>query len=215
MFRPPPRVSPARAAAWIAASLACVLSTPAIRALNVSLSRADVERALSLARRSEPERARFHAPYVIDVNDPFVEQVQVVTEFRRYVLITEDRIARGDWMFSQGVLKANEALGSFRGRVTIVARLRFNPLNAYVDLPSCEIVVLGAPSPEALDTRTTPITSEPFRVGKGREKATTLLGAVAETDFDAAAIGQTRRPILVLLGGRELKRLEIDFGRLE
>jgi hypothetical protein len=42
-----------------------------------------------------------------------------------------------------------------------------------------------------------------------------LVGAVLETDFQASAIGQTRRRVSVLMEGKELARTTIDFASFE
>src|SRR5258705_6574622 len=70
-----------------------------LRALILSLAAPDMERALSLARSSEAARARFHARYVVDVHAPAVEyftveQLEIITEFRRLELIGEDHARR-------------------------------------------------------------------------------------------------------------------------
>ena len=41
-----------------------------------------------------------------------------------------------------------------------------------------------------------------------------VVGAVGEALFDAVAIGQVTHTVVVQLGGREVARVPIDFGRV-
>ena len=182
---------------------------PRLGALDVALSQEDIERALAVARGSEAERARFHRRYVFSANDATVTQLEVITEFRRFVITAEDRLQHGDWMFTRGTRAAERALAPQRGRMTIAARLRFNPLNTYISVPAFEIS-LGVPS---LDTRTTEQYASPM---PGQRNATTPpAGALLETDFASASIGQMARPVSVLLNGKELTRVTVDFAHIE
>jgi hypothetical protein len=93
--------------------------------------------------------------------------------------------------------------------MTIVARIRFNPLNAYISVPAFELS-LGVPP---LDTRTTPQYTPPMA---GQKNTTaSLVGALLETDFAAAAVGQMARPVGVRLNGKELTRVTVDFAHIE
>jgi hypothetical protein len=59
-------------------------------------------------------------------------------------------------------------LNSWRGRVSIVAHLRFHPQNAFVTVPPYELTLAGPAGERAiapLETRRTPVYSTP---GPGR-----------------------------------------------
>jgi len=183
--------------------------------LLVTLGQADIERGLALARGRESERAAFHARYVLKPNDPSIEQIEVVTEFRRLVLLAEDHLSRADWMFTQGVKAAETELEPWRGLITLVVRVRFHPLNMYVSVPALH-VTLGAPPGgqpfQPLDMTTKGVFAPP---ASKNNKATPLLGAIGNAIFDAAAVGQGQRPVIVVLDTTELFRTTIDFGKLE
>jgi len=202
--------------------LACALALGALArlgALDVSLSQQDIERALAIARSPEAERARFHSRYRFAVNDATVPQVEVITEFRRVVIAGEDRLLKGDWMFTQGTRAAEAAVRQWHEQVAIVAQLRFNPLNTYVTVPRLDIMVgdsLFEVVVAPLAAHTTPQFSLPFPVaGKRGVTTSSLVGAVLETDFPASAIGQTKRRVSVLMEGKELARATIDFASIE
>jgi len=183
--------------------------------LLVTLGQSDIERGLALARGRESERAAFHNRYILKPSDPSIEQIEVVTEYRRLVLLAEDHLSRADWMFTQGVKAAETELEPWRGLVTIVARVRFHPLNMYVSVPAIHVTLGAAPGGQpiqALDITTKGVFAPP---ASKNNKATPILGAIGNAIFDAALVGQGARPVIVVLESSELFRTTIDFGKLE
>ena len=186
-------------------------------ALVLSMSSAEIERAQAVARSRDSERQRFHARYVINLPNPVIPQFEVVTEFRRLVIISEDHVLRGDWMFTRSVHAAENALAATRGTITIKAQVRFNPMNTFIESPAYTLAI-GAPSAgaplEGVSTALSPQYSVPFKTNDGRTLSS-LLGVGLEAGIGADRIGQTTRTIGVTLDGRELARTIVDFGRLD
>jgi len=201
-----PTVAPATIAC-----LALIATLTRTAAIEVPLSQDGIERALIVGRAFDAERARFHRPYLISINDATVEQIEVITEFRRVVLLEEDRIRRGDHMFR--LRQAEDALAPWRGRLTLVTRLRFHPLNTYVTAPLFEIAV-GPPAIVALDVRRTILYAAQAEHPR-RGTSIPLAGAIVEADFDAATIGQTSRVVRVVLDDKDVIRTPIDFSHLQ
>jgi hypothetical protein len=172
----------------------------------------DIERALELARAPEPKRAAFHAPYIMDVNDAVVAQIEVLSEFRRYVLTAEEQLRMGNWLFARSVQDAREKLRPWRERVSLLARLRFHPQNALITVPSYDVTLAG-PDLVPVDVVRTPIMAR--LSGRRGDVSAPLVGATIEAVFDAASIGQTTRPVSVTLAARPIASVTIDFGRLE
>src|SRR5215831_20530968 len=108
----------------IAAALGVLLVSP--------MGGPDIERALSLARARDADRQQFHRRYLVDLPGPAVTQIEIITEFRRLVIIAEEHVLRGDSMFTRGLRAAEEAIKPVRGIVTIKAQVRFNPLNTFI-----------------------------------------------------------------------------------
>src|SRR5262245_56365925 len=183
--------------------------------LVISMSGTDIERALALARARDSERQQFHSRYLFNINDPAVTQIEVVTEFRRLVLIAEDHVLHGDFMFTRGVRAGEQALAPTRGKLTLRAQIRFNPLNTFASLPDYAFAV-GIPSGAlvAVDTHATPQYSSPFKNRQGKT-VSTLFGETIESDVASSDIGQTQRPVAVTLDGKEVARIAVDFSRLE
>lgn len=179
-------------------------------ALVVSMSAAEIERAQSIARARDSERQQFHAHYVVELSDPAVTRIEIVTPFRRLVMICEDHVLRGDWMFTRGVRAAEEALAPFRGITTFHAVIRFNPLNAFVEPPPYALTIDGA----GIDTQLTPDYSVPFKARDGRT-LTSLVGAHLEANVPAGTIRGGIRTVAVLLQGKPVASASFDFSRLD
>jgi hypothetical protein len=191
--------------------LALFVGLPGAGGIEVPLGQDGIERALVVGRAFDAERARFHRPYLITIGDATVEQIEIITEFRRVVLMTEDRSRRGDHLFR--LRQAEEALGPWRGRLTIVTRLRFHPQNAYVAAPLFEIAI-GPPPLSPLDVRRNTLFASPIPHQRSRTSLP-LTGAVVEADFEAASIGRATRTVSVVLDGKNVASTTIDFSRLD
>ena len=192
------------------ALLALLLTATPVIALRINIDHADVERALTLARSTEAERARFHARYIQQVNSPFVERAEIISEFRRVVLMGEEQIARGDRAFAYSITRANDALHVFRRRVSIRAQVRFHPLNNYVSLPPVTMALVGNDR-ALIGIKRDPVYGFSAKPGD----AAPLMGAVVDASFEADALGQARREFVVLLDNKELGRFLFDFADVE
>ncbi|MEN3339147.1 MAG: hypothetical protein V7647_2823 [Acidobacteriota bacterium] len=204
--------------AGLIAALYVTLAVQAAAGIDVSLTQSDTQRALRLGDGTPAALAAFHAPYVIAITDSIVREIQVLTEFRRTVMATEDALKRGDWAVAKGARSLNgrgidDVVKPWRGKVTILATLQLDALHTYVALPNCELMMGGMPVVASLDRRSTPRASLPYSM-RGT-MTTSLVGGVIEADFDAAAVGQTSRSAVVMCDGRDVARTPIDFSRLE
>jgi hypothetical protein len=107
---------------------------------------------------------------------------------------------------------AEDALRPWKGRVSVVVRLRFHPLNTYVGLPKLEITVDGPNADAAL----VGVLKEPqYAITSAPGEQAALIGAVAEGVFDAALIGQTNRIMTLTLDGKVLITARLDFRAVE
>jgi hypothetical protein len=158
-------------------------------ALVLSMSGTETERALALARARDGERQQFHRRYVIDLSDPVVSQIEVVTEFRRLVIIAE---------------------------VTLKAQVRFSPMNTFIEAPPYGMAIgAGANAPlEPVVTQLMPQFSVPFRTREGKTLSS-LIGATLEASIATSRFGQGTWVIAVTLDGKEIARTPVDFSRLD
>ena len=181
--------------------------------LIATLTTAQVERAQQVARSRDSERAQFHSKYIFKPASDTVIQIDVVTEFRRLVIITEQRLFVGDQMFSRGEREARAALAPTRGLVTLKAQLRFHPLNAYVTVPGFKMAFGQAPSDGLVNQLETTVTGAMAPPKKNQR--TTITGADLEASVSSTQLGQATLPVGVVLDGQELARVVVDFSRLD
>ena len=124
-----------RAAA--AATVTAVLTLPAA-AIERTLDQRAIEHALYLAHSSiQAEHFRFHADYRFTVAQAPVDFVEVVSPFRRLVLLAETSFRQGRRMFGQR--EALEAMQPDPDRVEVYVELTLHPLNTLVNLPEYDI----------------------------------------------------------------------------
>ena len=175
-------------------------------------------RALALARwpHTDAERVRFHDQYLFLIESgpgpgvmPRLLQVEVVTEFRRLELMAEAHKRLGDAFGRGGLDEVETALRPWRGLVAVAAHLQLPSCgdDRQAAMPATEISIAGVGSragqPAARSVLYARTGLSPVR-----------LGSFAEAQFDAAAIGQTVREVRVVLEGRELAHVAVDFGTL-
>jgi hypothetical protein len=205
-----------RAAAFASLAAAACLAAPAgARAIVLDVTQDQAYRAIAIGRGTQAERARFHASYVIASSDPTVERVELLTPFRRVVVETERRLDFGDHVFS--ARQAAEAIKQWRNTLTISVRIRFHPQNVYVTVPPYETIVASSPGGDEVrlgDVRRAPLWARPDPNQKSGS-GTALIGAIIDSDFATAAVGQTTRVVSVMLDGKPLARATIDFARLD
>ena len=195
--------------------MAAVLILQAVvRAIDPDVTPADVQRAVSIAISYDTARARFHESYRIPVNDSTVELIETITEFRRFVMASEEQLLLGNWMLARGGFDSKgrtlrDLLLPLRGQVSIRIRLRFHPLHSYTGMPAIEVMV-GEPSFQPLDVIRTPIMTSADQAG-----FTIMTGAIVETFFNAPSFHDRTLPVRIVFDGKELVRALVDFSRIE
>jgi hypothetical protein len=194
------------AAAWL-------LAPASTAAIDEVLTESDMAYALSIANGSEASRAVFHAPYHIDISDPTIEAVEVITEFRRLVLAAERELEAGNWMIGRGGFDPKgrtlkDILRPLVGQVSIRARLRFHPQNNYATAPAFDIL-LGEPTLLAIGaTRTPHVTPASGRPGS----RDVINGATIEMFYNAPTVGDRILPVRIISESSELARVTVDFS---
>jgi hypothetical protein len=160
----------------IALAAAAALA-PVPRPFKTGLTTVDIERAIELGQSPGSEASqRFHDAHVILIGDPVLDRLEIVTEFRRVVLRTEDRVRLA--AITWGPRQAAEMLRPWRARVSLVLHVTFSPRNVYYTMPR--------------------------------------FGGMVEATFDASALDHRGVYLAGIdLEGREVRRVELDFGRVD
>jgi hypothetical protein len=193
-----------------------VLMDVSLRGVTEVMTDRDISYALAIANGSDATRALFHAPYTLTVTDPTVEHVEVVTEFRRFVLMAEEQLKSGNWMMGRGGFDAKgrsirDVLRPLAGQVSIRARLRFHPHNSYKTLPPFDLLV-GEPTLLAISATRTPHIAT-ITVDGG--SIDVIHGATIETFFNAPTIEDRVLPVRMMFEGSEIARVSFDFARVQ
>jgi hypothetical protein len=124
---------------WMA--LACLLIGPL--AGHSAAPQDPLRDAVNLGRTHDQQLyASFHSGYSL-ASSGEVERVEIITEFRRAVLIVREHADMGEYSFNENNL--TRALAPYRGLVTFVAQLRLNPLHTYPKPPAYEMYVQTGP----------------------------------------------------------------------
>ena len=192
--------------------LALVLP-PTVGAIDVSLDRAAVAQAVRIGQSAEPDLERFHSAYRVPVDDPVIRGVEVVSEFRRIVQLTEGRVRLRDATWDAA--RAGNAAREFSGRLDLVLQLQFSPANTYRTIPGYALALYPRSEPGSmlrpLDTRSVAsyVSAQPAPPG------TPILAATITATFDATQV-DTSSPVLVgiFLDGKEIRRVPVDFGSM-
>jgi hypothetical protein len=185
--------------------------------LNLSVTRADLDRAVQLARwpHTDAERAHFHDRYLFPLGsvpgpvatNPVAIQLEVITEFRRIELLVEEHDRIQDLFARGGTDDVVATMRPWREKVAIGVYLLL-PGGNDASIPPAEIVVDGAGvQPAHLAARGAFHTSARLRGA--------FADCILDALFDAAVIGQTMRQVTVVVAGREAARTAIDFSALE
>jgi len=211
----------------LTAAIAALLTIAGLRAaaprsaapapLATNIDAASIARAIALGRSPDRSaRQQFHDAYFIRLNDPLLDQLEIVTEFRRVVLVTEDRAgaADSDW----GPRQAADMLRPWRGRFALVLHVTFPPTNTYRAMPRFDIVLYGRP-PTAAPARIDPLEvmeTPRYVSGQPAPPGTPILAGLVEATFGAGRIDPRAIYLAgIAFEGRELRRVEVDFGRIE
>ncbi len=189
-----------------------------VHAVLSGLTPSDIQRAVALARwpRTNADWQRFQQRYVFPVKGEVVdawsvEQIEVITEFRRAALMAQQHARLNDSWGRGGIGEVEDAMRPWRGRLTIAVSLHLTPTLLYVaSVPEVEVRVGDSGAAPVISYRRTELCSS-----SGADSGCAVTGGQVDADFDTATIGQAKRVITVLWKDRQLARVAIDFASLE
>jgi hypothetical protein len=169
----------------------------------------DARDALRLGRsQDDAVYAAFSKGYQLTPADP-IASAEIITEFRRAVLIVREHALQGQFGFSERDLDV--AMKPHLGRITFVAQISLHPLNTYQRVPAYEMYVsTGAQTaPVAAPT----ITREPQYALGGPGSA--LIGIRLEITVPRAAIAAAAAPELIVTDEHAdvVWRSDLDLSR--
>ena len=204
---------------------ALLISSAAAGAFEQALDPRSLADAIELGvSRIDDMRSRFHAVYRVEVMQPPVDTIDVVTPFRRIALDAEAHTRAGERLYGQR--EALAALGDNPSRVDIVVDLTFHPLNNYVGVPEFTVTLLapgGARIEPAAISRAPRFgprlsTGLPYPYltgGAGPQSGTALTGGLVVAGFDGRALDPNGTYVLLIReGAKDVAKASVNFGRL-
>ena len=122
--------------------LAALLARAAIAGLETALTPRLIEEALDIGQsRIESVRTRFHQPYRLQVGRPPFDYIDVVTPFRRVVLIAEERTNLGIRGFTSA--KPPPRSAARRPWWKLRVEMTFHPQNVFVGVPGYDVALVA------------------------------------------------------------------------
>ena len=196
------------------------------QAVEPSLTPRAIEEAVLIGQSSVArDRAAFHAPYRVTVGRPPVDFIDVITPFRRVVLVAEQLARTGNRAFSQRQALERPDIGT--QEIELRVELTFHPLNTYVAVPAYEVTLAGAGGtrvePRTFDStpRYSPRVEGPPNVlpvpGGFVFPSTSqpILGGTVNARFDLRPMDPNGLyEVVVAEAGQELARAKLDLARL-
>jgi hypothetical protein len=225
-----PRVRPGAVVGLIVLAT-LVAAAPRPRAIEKDLPVKGVDEAIIFARMSQrAERQAFHDRYVRWVGET-VRRISIISEYRRVVLLTEERIRLGDASYS--VRQMTTDLQPWRGQVEVIVELTFHPQNTFIGVPLIDVLLVPLDAPGTLPS-TADATDRIPRFGVYWEptppdapwwpyppeskmvtpKAEPVTGGWVRTRFDAAPLAGGRFEVVIKEGVKTLDSAVFDFGAL-
>jgi hypothetical protein len=206
---------------------ALIALTVGVRAFEPSLDPRSLADAIDLGQsRIDDMRSRFHGMYHVDVMQPPVDYVEVVTPFRRIALDVEAHTRAGERLYGQR--EALATLGDNPSRLDFVIELTFHPLNNYIGVPNYAISLLPSGGGSPISPRTVarvprfgprlsgmPLPYPYVAAAPAPQGSQPLLGGSVVASFDGAAL-DARGTYVILIGesGKDVAKAPVNLGRL-
>ena len=169
----------------------------------------DARDAVRLGRtQDEAVYAAFSKGYALPIADP-VDSAEIVTEFRRAVLIVHERARMGEFGFTERDL--NVAITPHLGLITFIVQARLNPMHTFPSVPAYELYLATGPAtPPVADLK---LKRDPVYALGGMGGP--LVGVRVEITVPRAQIEAAPRPELILTDqtANVLWRSRIDLSR--
>ena len=169
----------------------------------------DARDALRLGRTQDDGLYQaFTKGYALPVSEP-VDAAEIITEFRRAVLLVHERARLGEFGFTERDL--NVAITPYLGQVAFIVQARLNPLHTYAKVPPYELYLATGPLTAPLagpELKRTAV----YALGAVEG---TMIGVRLEIALRRAQIEAAPRPELILTdeNANILWRSRIDLSR--
>src|SRR5260370_15042508 len=192
------------------ATLLLVLAVLLASSATVRTQGPSLREALALGRTHDDALFEsFNKSYELSVSGT-IDRAEIVTEFRRAVLIVREHALQGEYAFGEDDLA--KALTPYKGLVTFIVQVRLNPLNTFVKAPAYHLYVSTGPrSPPVAPKQ---LNREPV-YPPGAEPGTAPVAVRLEASLSRAGIEQAPSPMLIVTDDKAEIRWQarIDLSR--
>jgi hypothetical protein len=131
----------------------------------------------------------FNKSYSLSPAGP-IERAEIVTEFRRAVLIVREHVLQGDYVFGGEALE--KALLPLKGMVTFIVQVRLHTMHSFAGPPAYELYV--STGPRSAPIASTGVKREPVHFpgagGSGAMVSVRLEASFPRADFTRSAMPQ-------------------------
>jgi hypothetical protein len=143
--------------------------------------------AATLARtRDDALFESFNRSYNLAASE-MIDRAEIVTEFRRAVLIARDHVLMGDYQFHREELE--KKLLPFKGLVTFIVQVRLHPHHAFVKAPAYDLYI--GTGPRSAPIASTGVKRQPvYHQGGGPIIAVRLEASFPRAEFTRSAMPQ-------------------------
>lgn len=140
-----------------------------------------------------------------------VDSAEVITEFRRAVLIVREHALQGEYSFTANDL--GSALTPYRGTVSFIVQARLHPLNTYAAPPGYDLYIRTGPQTKPVAAPS--IKRDPIYPPGSMGPGNAMTGIRLEASFPRADIADAAEPMLIMNDehGAILWQTRIDLAR--
>lgn len=194
------------------ALVVCAVTTVAIGAAAQTLTPTALDEALRLARtRRSADLDNFTTPYIVTRGGPGAPTVEVITEFRRAVILARQQVDAGNFTWSPTNL--SRAIAKYEGLTSVRAEVWLSPVHMYVGTPSYRLDVYTA----ALRT-VTPVEEkrEPIFTATTPEGSSSMTGVMLETVYRDEVLREAGCCMLIVVDpkGETVVKKQVEFASL-
>jgi hypothetical protein len=138
-----------------------------------------------------------------------IDNAEIVTEFRRAVMLVREKVAMGDYAITERDL--NTAIAPYLGKVTYIVQARLNPMNTFIKPPAYDLYVSTGPTSKPIAPEN--LKREPvYAIGP---PGSAIVAVRLEATFKRADILSARVPMLVVINDHAdiVWQTRIDLSR--
>lgn len=160
--------------------------------------------------RDEALFASFNKSYELAASG-VLDRVEIITEFRRAVLLERDQVRQGDYTF--GAAELGKAMIPFKGQVTFIVQVRLHPHNTYQKEPAYDLYVSTGPRSPPVAPKT--LKRQAVYAGGTGGPGTPPQAVTLEASFPRPEIERAASPFLVVTDDKAeiLWQARLDLSR--